>query len=175
MERERKGKNLVIVILLITIVSLSVAFAATLQSVLNITGTATISSAKWNVYFSSATKTAGSTLTATSGPTVTAGNTISYTVVMEEGKYFEFDAVIKNDGSYDAKLDSLTLAGAEGYEDLITYSTSGLAQGGTIEAGEEETLTIKVSMGEVTNDNISLLENGKDLTLTVVANFVQAE
>ena len=175
MERERKGKNWVIAALLITVVSLSVAFAATLSSTLSITGTANIGEAKWDVYFSSATATTGSTLTATEGPTVENKNAITYTVTLEENKYFEFDAVIKNDGTYDAKLSKLTLAGAENYAGLITYTTSGLAVDGTIGAGSQETLTVKVAMGTITNDNISLLENGDSLTLTLVAEFVQAD
>lgn len=175
MERERKGKNLIIAALLITVVSLSVAFAATLSSQLNINGTANIGEAKWNVYFASATKTAGSTLEATSGPTVTGGNTINYTVTLEENKYFEFNAVIKNDGTYTAKLDSLTLAGAEAYSDLVTYSITGLNAGDTIAPNTEKTITVRVSMGTITNDNISQIENGTSLTLTAVANFVQAD
>lgn len=174
MERERKGKNLVIAALLITVVSLSIAFAATLSASLSITGTATIGEAKWDVYFSSANPTENSEITAEEGPKVNSKNSISYTITLEEGKTFEFDAVIKNDGTYKAELSNLTLTGAEGYEDLITYTTSGLAKGGTIDSLSQETLTVKVSMGTITNDNIALLENGKSLTLTLIAEFVQA-
>lgn len=174
MERERKGKNLIIVALLVVVVSLSIAFAATLSSNLTISGTANIGEAKWDVYFASANKTANSDLEATSGPTVSNKNTITYTVTLEEGKDFEFDAVIKNDGTYQAKLNSITLAGAENYDGLITYTTSGLAEGGTIDAGSSETLTVNVAMGSITNDNIGKLENATSLTLTLVAEFVQA-
>ena len=175
MEKERKNKQIVIVALLVAILSLSVAFAATLSSVLTINGTANIQDAKWDVYFASATPTVGSTLTATTAPTVVGKNTITYTVNLEENKYFEFDAVVKNDGTYGAKLDSLTLSGAEGYTDLITYTTSGLAQGETIAAGSQATITVRVAMGTITNDNIGLITGGKQLTLTVNASFVQAD
>ncbi len=173
MEKERQNMKVMIMALIITVVSLSVAFAATLSSVLNINGTVQLKDAKWDVYFASATKTAGSTLTATAGPTVVDKNTITYQVQLEENKYFEFDAVVKNDGTYTAKLSSLTLAGAEDYADLITYSSSGLALNGTIAPGGEETITIKVAMGAITNDNIGALADGKTLNLTVVASFVQ--
>jgi hypothetical protein len=174
MEKERKNNKIVIMALLVAVMSLTVAFAATLSNTLNINGTASIADAQWNVYFASATKTAGSTLNATSGPTIS-GDTITYAVNLEENKYFEFDAVVKNDGTYDAKLSNLTIAGAENYTDLVTYTTSGLEQGDVIAAGQSATITVKVAMGTVTNDNISKLNGNQSLTLTLVADFVQAD
>jgi hypothetical protein len=174
MEKERNGKNLIIAALLITVVSLSVAFAATLSSSLSINGTANISEAKWNVHFASATKTEESTLSPKEGFNVS-NNLITYSVDLEENKYLEFDAVIKNEGTYDAKLSSLELAGITGYEDLITYTTSGLNVDSTIAAGSSATITVKVAMGTITNDTIKLIpEDGVSLDLTLVASFVQA-
>lgn len=175
MEKERKNNKIVIAALLVTVLSLSVAFAATLSSVLTINGTANIEAATWDVYFASATPTAGSTLTATAGPTVESKTKITYTVDLKENKYFEFDAVIKNDGTYDAKLDSLTLSGAENLTDVVTYTATGIAVGDTIAAGSSKTVTVKVAMGAITNDNISSLENATSLTLSLTASFVQAD
>lgn len=175
MEKERKNNKIIIAALVVTVLSLTVAFAATLSSVLTINGTANIENASWDVYFDSATPTAGSTLTATSGPTVTSKNTITYTVDLQENKYFEFDAVIKNDGTYDAKLDSLALSGAENYTDIVTYTATGISAGDVITAGSSKTVTVKVAMGTITNDNIGTLANGQSLTLTLTASFVQSE
>jgi hypothetical protein len=176
MGRDIKGKNLVIVALLIAVVSFSVAFAATLSSKLTMTGTANIETAKFDVHFESATKTSSSTLNAKNGLNVT-NNAITYEVDLEEGKYLEFDAVIKNDGTFDAKVSSLALNGvSDEMSKLVTYSISGLVKDATIKAGESATITVKVAMGTITNDNISLIsDNGASLTLTLTADFVQAD
>lgn len=174
MGRERKEKNLVIAFLLVAVVSLSVAFAATLSTPLNINGTANLGDAKWDVHFASATQTAASTLTGATDPTVT-NNTITYTITLEEGKTYAFDAVIENAGTYNAKLNSLQVTGAEDYAGLINYTVTGVAVGDTIAKESTKTMNVSVSMGTITNDNIGLLEGGKTLTLTVVAEFVQAD
>lgn len=174
MERERKGKSLVIALLLVTVLSLSVAFAATLSSTLNINGTANIGEAKWNVYFKSASVSDTSDLAATTGPTITGNNLISYGVSLEENKTFIIEAVVRNDGTYDAKLNALTVSGAESYSDIITYTVTGMSVGDTITAGQEKNLTITVSMGTITNNNIEQIANGLSLTLTAAADFVQA-
>lgn len=176
MEREKKEKSVVIAALIVAILSLSVAFAAVLTKNLEITGTTNISSAKWDVYFASAETAEDSDITATKGPTVNGKTSVTYTIDLAEGKTYDLNTVIKNDGTYGAKLNKLTLTGHEAYDGLITYTTSGLAQGATIEPnGGEEELNIHVSMGTITNDNIGLLENGDTLALTVVAEFVQAD
>lgn len=175
MERERRGKNLVIVALLITVVSLSVAFAATLSSQLKINGTANIGEAKWDVYFDSVTPTETSTATATSEPSISGRNTINYTINLAEGKYYEFNATVKNNGTYPAKLSQLKIAGAEEYTGLINYTVTGMASNDVINAGESKILTVRVSMGTITDENIGKLENGASLSLTAVADFVQAD
>lgn len=174
MEKERKQKNILIACLLVAVVSLSVAFAATLSTALNINGSVTLGNAKWDVHFKSATQTAESTLSGASDPTVQP-NTITYTITLEEGKTYAFDAVIENSGTFDAKLSSLEINGAEGYTGLITYNVTGTNVGDIITAGSTSTMNVSVSMGTITNDNIALLEGGKSLTLTVVATFVQAD
>ena len=50
MEKERRTKALVIVVLLIVIAGLTVAFAA-LSTTLNINGTAYLDAAKWGIRF----------------------------------------------------------------------------------------------------------------------------
>lgn len=176
MERERKGKNYIIAALLVTVVSLSVAFAATLTTQLNINGTTKMEDAKWDVKFTSAKTTAATTVENATEPTLTNETTITYNVTLKEGTAYVFDAVVANEGTYDAKLQSLTLAGAEGYESLVTYGVTGVTQGTTVvKAGTTTTMTVSVAMGTVTNDNVSLLEGGKELSLTLVATFVPAE
>lgn len=175
MERERKEKNIIIIALVVAIVSLSVAFAATLSSQLDITGNATIGNAKWDVHFESAETADSSDVTPTVGPTIDGKTKVTYTITLQEGETFDLDTVIRNNGTYNAKLNDLTLAGHESYAGLITYTSSGIQQGDVIDAGQTADLKVSVSMGTITNDNIGLLENGASLSLTLVAEFVQAD
>lgn len=139
---------------------------------MKVTGTAGINDAKWDVHFESATTSSDSQITATSGPTITA-NTVSYGITLEENKTYKMDIVVKNAGTYEAKLSELKLTGAEDYS-FIHYSTTGMIVNDTILAGQTKTITLTVSMDEITNDNISNLENGLTLTLTAEAKFVEA-
>lgn len=175
MERERKEKNVVILALVVAIISLSIAFAATLSSTLKINGTATMADAKWKVYFKSAVTDEASTLKPSEEPEITSSTTINYTITLEEGKTYILDTVIANEGTYNAKLNKLTLSGAEGLDGLITYSSTGLNEGDIISASDEANLTINLTMATITNDNISLVDNARNLNLTVVAEFVQAD
>lgn len=175
MERERKEKNVIIIALVVVIVSLTVAFAASLTQTLRINGTTNIASAKWDVYFKSATTSETSTVTPTAGPSISGKTTVTYTINLSEGKSFVLDTVIANGGTYNAKLNNLTLAGAENYDGLITYTSSGINVNDVIDAGSEENLSVTVSMRSITNDNVGLLGEGNQLTLTLVAEFIQAE
>ena len=93
MERERKQNGLVVALLLVTVLSLSVAFAATLSSTLTVNGQATVGNAKWDVHFKTATTADDSELTATTGPTITGAtnNVVEYTVALQEGKTYKLD------------------------------------------------------------------------------------
>ena len=176
MERERKGKNVVIFGLLIAVVSLSVAFAVTLTQRLDIKGTAELPSTQWSVHFNDPVATASSTLTATELKK-TSGTLIEFAVALEEGKTFEFEAPVQNDGSVNAKLDTLTLSGASDKAELVTFevaSDSELKENGLINADETKKIKIRVSMGTVNDDNVNLAD-GSTLNLAVVTNFVSAE
>lgn len=172
MERERKQNGIILGLLIVTVLSLSVAFAATLSSTLNIAGTASYGSAKWDVHFESASTKKTSDIQATNGPSIE-GNTINYSVTLQENKSYIMDIVVKNAGTYEAKLSELTLTGAEDY-DFITYKAEGMAVNDTIAAGQTKTITVTVSMAEINNTNISSLENGLNLNLTATAKFADA-
>lgn len=176
MERERKQNGLVVALLLVTVLSLSVAFAATLSSTLTVNGQATVGNAKWDVHFKTATTATTSDLQATTGPVITgANNVVEYAVTLEENKSYTMEIVVENSGTYDAKLSELTLAGAEDY-DFVTYTVEGLNVNETVNAnGGTATLIVTVSMDEITNENVEDLENGLTLSLTAIAKFVQAD
>lgn len=176
MERERRGKNFVIAGLLVAVVSLSVAFAVTLTQKLNINGAAEIPSTQWNVHFNDPVTTSASTLTPTELKK-TGGTLIEFSVKLEEGKTFEFEAPVQNEGTVNAKLDTLTLSGVGDKADLVTFevaSDSELKEKDLINGGSTKKLKIKVTMANITDDNVELAD-GSTLNLAVVANFVSVE
>ena len=172
MERERNGKNLVIGALLVTVVCLSVAFAA-MSRELNVEGTVNLPNAKWDVAFTSATLTEGSIEV---NPKVTT-NTVTYTIDLTENSTYEFDAIITNSGTYNAKLKTLTVSDIpEALDGLVTYEVTGVTQGTTTISsnGGTATVHVKVSMGAIdTTTELTAVQANPTLTLTVLAEFEQ--
>lgn len=172
MEKERNGKNIVIGVLLVTVLCLSVAFAA-MSATLNINGTVNLPDAKWDVKFTSATLASGSIGVA---PTFTA-NTVTYTVDLSENSTYEFDAVITNAGTYDAKLKTLTVSDVPAaLNGLVTYTVTGVTAGTTVIDANNGTATVhvKVTMGAIDTDTkLTAVQANPTLTLTVIAEFEQ--
>lgn len=74
-------------------------------------------------YFNDPVATATSTLIATELKK-TSGTLIEFAVNLEEGKTFEFEAPVQNDGTVNAKLDTLTLSGASDKVKLVTFEVA---------------------------------------------------
>lgn len=175
MEKERQGKNLVIAILLVTVLCMSVAFAAFTNIQLQINGTANLpSDSKWEVKFTEAKTTQDSDIKI---EPVKTDNTITYTIDLEEETTYQFTATITNSGSYDAKLKTLvfpTIPTALGT--LVTHDVDGLTEGVTeIPAGDSVQATVTVTMGKISTDALlKAVQDNPSLTLTLIAEFEQA-
>lgn len=111
MEKEKNGKTLAIIALFVAIVGLSVGFAA-LSTTLTINGTGTVKTSKWDIHFANLGATPGLTGSAeeVTAPTLTDTTVqtfdVSFTAPADSVTY-TFDVV--NDGSYDAKISSVTI------------------------------------------------------------------
>lgn len=175
MEKERQGKNIVIAVLLVTVLCMSAAFAAFTNIQLNVNGTVNLpSDSKWEVKFTGTKVAAGSDIQTV--PTHT-DNTVTYTVSLEEKQTYSFIATIQNNGTYDAKLKTLTLPTIPSdLATLVTHSVSGVTEGvTTIPAGQSVEVTVTVSMAEITTDTLlEVVQNNPTLTLTMIAEFEQA-
>jgi len=114
MERKTKITNIVVIALAVTVVFMSIGFAAFSQN-LNIIGTATVKPASWKVQFDN-TNTAASLTTGSVTPTT---NTItetaySFEVTLEKpNDFFEANLTVKNAGTIDAELKSITMSGVD--------------------------------------------------------------
>ena len=173
MVKERQGKNFVIAILLGVVFSMSVAFAALTGFTLEVHGTANLPDARWSVKFTEIYVSEDSTIKTL--PTHT-NNTITYTIDLAENTTYEFDAVISNAGTYNAKLKTLTISDIpEELESLITYEVDGIEVDDVITAGTTANLHVKVTMGTISSDALlQAVQNNKTLSLTVVAEYEQA-
>lgn len=115
MERKNGAQTITIAVLAVAILVMAVGFAG-YGANLNISGATTLSAAKWDVHFvSDAAKTgyfavtSNNTITGVT-PTVS-GTNVSYTVTLPNpGDVFEFTIDVVNEGTFDAKLDSIVIA-----------------------------------------------------------------
>ena len=108
MEKERRVKALSIVALLITIVGLTVAFAA-MSRTLTINGTATMDTARWNIHFANITNNKVHAATVNSAQ-ITGETTITYGVTLTKpGDKAEIEFDVVNSGDIDAYIGGLEI------------------------------------------------------------------
>lgn len=169
--KKNKNKNVLIGVLLVAVVMMSVGYAA-LASQLDINGTAAIAS-KWDVKFTSMTDgvaTGSATNKKDAGFTST---TATFDVqLVAPGDSMTYELVISNDGTIDAKLDSIVGLPASSTGDAIVYTVTGVTEGETLAAGTTKTVTIKVAYDSSITEQPTTEQLSK--TLSVTLNYVQA-
>ena len=100
----RKTLLIILCIALVSIFSLSIAYAA-LSVTLNITGNAEISDASWNIKFSNVKVNPASVAIT---PKITNNTTLTFSANLENpGDFYKFTVDIVNDGTIDAMIDSI--------------------------------------------------------------------
>jgi hypothetical protein len=109
-----RGKNDKLVFgvltLVVSLVAITIVYAAFSQN-LNISGTGTLKSAKWDVHFdtTSYAETANSNVHPATTPTPTSTD-LAYTVTLvEPGDKYEFTIDVVNEGTFDANLNAITI------------------------------------------------------------------
>ncbi len=170
-----------IVVAVFLLLTISLGYAA-LSTTLTINGTANISSNSWLVYFTNVEVKAGS-VTATAVPTTSGTSTTSLTweVSMDTpGQFYEYTVDIKNDGTIDAMLGSLsntslTTNQAKYLNYTVTYSDGvEIEQYDRLNAGETEKLKVRVELKKDLNPE-DLPGEGATINLTYTSNYVQAD
>lgn len=188
MERNKGTQTIIITILAIAILAMSVGFAASAYTQnLNINdSTVNVTSAKWNVHFddTSYTETTGS-IAATSH-TLT-GTTMVYSVTLAKpGDFYEFTVNVKNEGTFDANLTSLTMSTLTTeqakyltytitYNNGTVYSASNAAITGVTLAKTTGTAPVKVRVEYLTpTDSADLPSTNQTITLSATLTYTQA-
>lgn len=184
MEKERRTKALVVVVLLIVVAGLTVAFAA-LSTTLNINGTAYLDAAKWGIRFenlSSPTKIGSATTTGTAKIEETkaaeiTGMNVSLSI---PGDKIVYAVDLVNKGTINAKIDNIekTVLTQE-QQRYLTFKVTDqngyeIKQGDILEKGETKKITITIEfIKDLTKEDLP--KQTSTISLSYKLNFVQTD
>ena len=184
MEKERRTKALVIVVLLIVVAGLTVAFAA-LSTTLNINGTAYLDAAKWGIRFenlSSPTKIGSATTTGTAKieETKAAEITDMNVNLMAPGDKVTYTVDLVNKGTINAKIDNIekTVLTSE-QQRYLTFKVTDkdgkeVSKYDILSAGETRKLTITIEfIKDLTKEDLP--KQTSAISLSYKLNFVQTD
>ena len=184
MEKERRTKALVIVVLLIVVAGLTVAFAA-LSTTLNINGTAYLDAAKWGIRFenlSSPTKIGSATTTGTAKIEETKAAEITGINVslMAPGDKVTYTVDLVNKGTINAKIDNIekTVLTSE-QQRYLTFKVTDkdgkeVSKYDILSAGETRKLTITIEfIKDLTKEDLP--KQTSAISLSYKLNFVQTD
>ena len=165
---EDMHKSSIIMVLLAVVFVMAIGYAAFSQQ-LTINGTASIDSS-WDVHIEDI---------AVNGTTLD-GNNVSATVgddklsasfqaeLVSPGSSVTYDVTVKNGGTLNAKLESITCT--DDNNDAIEYSYAGITQNDVINVDGTQTFTVTVKF----NDTYTSTPANKTSNLTMYLSFVQA-
>ena len=184
MEKERRTKTLVVVVLLIVVAGLTVAFAA-LSTTLNINGTAYLDAAKWGIKFKNL-----------SSPIKIGSATTTGTAKIEEAKSAEITGInvglstpgdkvtytvdLVNEGTINAKIDNIekTVLTSE-QQRYLTFKVTDdesneIKEGVILSAGELKKITITIEfIKDLAKEDLPT--STSTISLSYKLNFVQTD
>lgn len=126
MRKENMIQSVVMVMLAVTVLAMSVGFAAFNQT-LNINGKATFSKATWDVHFDTTSFSETSTIKSDSTKLQVGNTAISYEVTLPKpGSTYSFTVNAKNYGTIDAALKKITITPVltEDQKKFISYEVN---------------------------------------------------
>ena len=180
-KKDKKKRNRVLLYFLIAILFISIGYA-TLATVLGINGSnIKINQAIWKVYFTSVDDNKPGNITPTSRATITSDKKeINFGLNLEQvGDKYVFDAVITNDSSYDAVLQSnptlvlkrgTTVVSFPAYlkYTVVDSSNNVVAKDFEVKANQSKTATVTVEYF----DTDELPDQDMNYSLSYSMNFV---
>ena len=184
MEKQRREKALVVVVLLVVIAGLTVAFAA-LSSSLNINGTAYLDAAKWGIRFenlSSPTRVGNATTTGTAKieETKSAEITDMNVSLMVPGDKIVYTVNLVNKGTINAKIDEIEKTQLTSEQQrYLTFKVTDqngyeIKQGDILEKGETKKITITIEfIKDLTKEDLPA--STSTISLSYKLNFVQTD
>ena len=145
---KRKKNNIIIGSLLAVVLLMAVGYAA-FSSVLNISGTGSITSS-WNIKITNVE--VSNTVGDASDGEGTTFEDLTATInsnLVSPGDSITYDVTVRNDGSLDAVLTNINLT--ESTNPAISFSTSNLEEGAELKTGEEAILKVTITYNNVTS------------------------
>lgn len=120
MNKKENIQTYVIVMLSIAIVIMSVGFALS-DIKISLTGDTTVKSSSWKVQFQSDSfKSNGGNITATNSNI--SETSVTYDIVLNSvGDVFDYNIVVENLGSFDAKLKTITLTDISSHKNYLSF------------------------------------------------------
>ena len=185
MEKQKNTQILVIALLSFAILFMSVGFA-TYASNLNINGTATVKANKWSVHYQSNSYQESTNSQAASASNLT-DTDFTFTVTLTKpGDFYEAQATIINDGTFNATLTSLTMSPlTEAQQKYLRYK---VIYDGTEYTATQSSLNLSLPYTTGTNTKVvkvrveyyqpetssDLPQSDVDVTLTAQLHYDQA-
>jgi len=166
---EKKKRNIIIGSLCGVLLLMIVGYAA-FQSVLKIKGTSTISS-NWDIKITSITsEVLHGNPTNAKEPEGVGTLTASFeTNLVSPGDSIKYTITVENQGNINAKLDKITIS--EPDNEYVTFETTGLTEGDSLNAGSTADLIITVTFKDV---EINKMDKSTS-KLTVTLDYSQAD
>ena len=165
---EDMHKSSIIMVLLAVVFVMAIGYAAFSQQ-LTINGTASIDSS-WDVHIEdiavNGTTLDGKNVSATVGDDKLSAS--FQAELVSPGSSVTYDVTVKNGGTLNAKLESITFT--DDNNDAIEYSYAGITQNDVINADGTQTFTVTVKF----NDTYTSTPANKTSNLTMYLSFVQA-
>ena len=176
--RDRKTLYMILSIVLISIFSLTIVYAA-LSVTLNITGSTEVTASNWNIHLANPEVKSGSVNS--NVPTIS-GNNLSFSVnLATPGDYYEFTVDVVNGGSIDAMIDSvvktpeLTSEQAKYIKYEITYENGeSINTNQTIKSGTSTPIKVRVEYRKDISAS-DLPSTATELSLKLTLIYVQSD
>ena len=174
-------KQKLIALAVVLLLAISVGYAA-LSTTLTINGTANVATNSWLIYFTNVQVTTGS-VTATQTPTTsgTSTTTLTWAVNLQTpGDFYEYYVDVKNDGTIDAMIGSLsntslTTNQAKYLAYTVTYDDgAAIEQYDKLDSGDMVTLKVRVEYKTDLNPE-DLPSELAEITFEYTSNYVQAD
>ena len=182
---DKRKSDFIIVILVILVLFMSVGFALTSYTqMLEINASnVTVKSASWNIHFdsNSYSETTGSVT-----GTHNLNNTLfTYSVTLSPNEFYSAEFDVKNDGTFDGKLESIsltpTLSSTEleylnyyiEYDGQVYSASQVFSNGPVIDAGETKHIKVYINYFTSATNAESLPTEDRVLSLSVALNYKQ--
>ena len=177
--QDRKTLYLVLCIAVVSVFTLSVAYAA-MEAVLEIHGNSEVVASSWDIHLENAQVKIGSV--ATNAPVISGNSTLAFDVELNmPGEFYEFTVDVVNEGSIDAMIDSvvktpeLTNEQAKYIKYEITYQNGeSISTKQTLKKGTSTPIKVRV---EYRKDIVAsdLPSSATELSLKLTLIYVQSD